>query len=104
MQPLMTMSNMKICFERIIAWLADIFNGNAWFLENTCNNSHCLSLTFNISDYKDAVLIESSIHNDVDCIVMRNAKDYTASSIPVYSPSEFLKLLDGTLVYCTVDI
>lgn len=55
------------------------------------------AISSNVSDYEDAVMIETAIREDVDCIVTRNAKDYTASSIPVYSPSDFLKLLNRTV-------
>jgi predicted nucleic acid-binding protein len=55
------------------------------------------AISSNISDYKDAVMIETAIREDIDCIVTRNAKDYTASTVPVYSPAEFLKLFDGTV-------
>lgn len=52
------------------------------------------AISSNVSDYEDAVMIETAIREDVDCIVTRNVKDYSASSIPVYSPFEFLKLLE----------
>ena len=47
----------------------------------------------NISDYEDAVLVESAIRNDIDCIVTRNAKDFKNSVITIYTPIEFLRLL-----------
>lgn len=46
-----------------------------------------------VNDYEDAVLVESAMRNDIDCIVTRNAKDFKDSGIPVYTPSEFLELL-----------
>lgn len=55
------------------------------------------AISSNVSDYEDAVMIETAIREDIDCIVTRNTKDYSASSIPVYSPSDFLMLLDGTV-------
>jgi predicted nucleic acid-binding protein len=45
-------------------------------------------------DYEDAVMIETGIRARVDCIVTRNTGDYASSPIPVYSPSDFLTLLD----------
>jgi len=47
-----------------------------------------------ISDFEDAVMIETAKRTEVDCIVTRNAEDYRLSSIPVYSPEEFLQILE----------
>jgi predicted nucleic acid-binding protein len=55
------------------------------------------AISSNVSDYEDAVMIETAIREDIDCIVTRNTKDYTVSSVPVYSPAEFLDLLNGTI-------
>ena len=51
------------------------------------------ALSSETSDYEDAVMIESAIHAEVDCIVTRNLKDFEKSPISVYSPSDFLELL-----------
>lgn len=48
------------------------------------------------SDFEDAVMIETAVRYKVDCIVTRNTKDYSKSSIHVYTPDEFLKLLVST--------
>ena len=48
------------------------------------------AISSNISDYEDAVMIETAI-------VTRNVKDYSLSSVPIYSPSDFLKLLEGDI-------
>ncbi len=46
-----------------------------------------------ISDYEDALMVETSVRNNLDCIVTRNASDFLKSPIKTYSPTEFLKLL-----------
>jgi len=46
-----------------------------------------------ITDYEDAVQHECAVAENLDAIVTRNTKDYKNSSIKVYSPSEFLQLL-----------
>ncbi len=46
-----------------------------------------------ISDYEDALMVETSVRSNLDCIVTRNASDYLKSPIKTYSPTEFLKLL-----------
>lgn len=47
-----------------------------------------------ISDYEDAVMIETALRTEVDCIVTRNTRDYSKSPITVYSPGEFIKRLE----------
>ncbi|MDY4692210.1 MAG: hypothetical protein SO401_01355 [Blautia sp.] len=42
-------------------------------------------------------MIETAIRSKVDCIITRNTKDYQKSSIPVYTPEEFLKSLEEEL-------
>ena len=51
------------------------------------------AISSSVSDYEDAVMIETAIHSDVDCIVTRNIKDYTQSPVKVYRPSELLNQL-----------
>ena len=45
------------------------------------------------TDYEDAVMIETAIRSEIDCIVTRNAADYNNSPVKIYTPSEFLKTL-----------
>lgn len=47
-----------------------------------------------IGDYEDAVMVETAVRSEMDCIVTRNVKDYIKSPISVYEPSEFLTLLE----------
>lgn len=54
------------------------------------------------TDFEDAVMIETAIRSNVDCIVTRNIKDYTSSTIKVYTPSEFLNELNKSLIYKVV--
>lgn len=51
------------------------------------------ALSSEVSDFEDAVMIESAIRYGTDCIVTRNVKDYSKSSIPVFTPKEFISLL-----------
>lgn len=60
---------------------------------DTCGIDCRKALASDTADYEDAVMIESAIRADIDCIVTRNTKDYAEAPLPVYSPSEFLKLL-----------
>ncbi len=47
-----------------------------------------------ISDFEDAVMVETALRNEMDCIVTRNTRDFVNSTVPVYEPKEFLKLLE----------
>ncbi len=49
------------------------------------------------SDYEDAVQCASAIAENLDAIVTRNTKDYIKSPIPVYSPTEFLEVLQNAV-------
>ena len=51
------------------------------------------AISSEMSDYEDAVMAESAIRAEVDCIVTRNKHDYEKSPVPVYSPAEFLDLI-----------
>ncbi|MCF0228288.1 MAG: PIN domain-containing protein [Parasporobacterium sp.] len=51
------------------------------------------ALSSDISDFEDAVMIESATRSGVDCIVTRNIKDYGKSAVPVYTPEQFSDML-----------
>ncbi len=51
------------------------------------------ALSSEVSDFEDAVMIESALRYGTDCIVTRNVKDYSKSSIPVFDLEEFISLL-----------
>ena len=53
------------------------------------------AISSEITDYEDAVMVETAIRSEMDCIVTRNVKDYMKSSVKVYEPSAFLKLLEA---------
>lgn len=45
------------------------------------------------ADYEDAVQHACATASSMDAIVTRNLKDYKNATLPVYSPSDFLKRL-----------
>ncbi|MBO6216565.1 MAG: PIN domain-containing protein [Prevotella sp.] len=47
-------------------------------------------LDSNWKDYEDATQFRSALDEQADCIITRNKKDYTNSSIEVLTPPEFL--------------
>ncbi len=48
-----------------------------------------------ITDFEDSVLHESAKHAGVDYIVTRNIKDFKKTKIPVFTPTEFLSMLES---------
>lgn len=46
-----------------------------------------------ISDFEDAVMTETAVRSEVDCIVTRNIGDYIKSAVQVYTPEQFLNKL-----------
>lgn len=50
-------------------------------------------LTSGWEDYEDATQNASAIKANSDCIVTRNTKDFTKSSLPVYTVDELIKVL-----------
>jgi predicted nucleic acid-binding protein len=48
-----------------------------------------------ITDYEDAVQHECAMIENLDAIITRNAKDFANAIIKVYSPTEFLQLLNA---------
>ena len=47
-----------------------------------------------ISDYEDAVMTETAVRVEADCIVTRNVHDYMKSPVPVFAPGELIKKLE----------
>ncbi|MCC6451413.1 MAG: PIN domain-containing protein [Acidobacteria bacterium] len=48
-----------------------------------------------IDDYEDAVQCASAVAEGLDAIVTRNVKDFASSPLPVYSPAEFVALIQA---------
>ncbi len=46
-----------------------------------------------VADFEDAVMVETALRSEVDCIVTRNADDFTKSPVSVLSPKAFLEKL-----------
>jgi predicted nucleic acid-binding protein len=52
------------------------------------------AMSSEISDYEDAIMVETAIRSEMDCIVTRNGKDYAKASIAVYDPEAFIAKLE----------
>ncbi len=64
-------------------------------LLDTTAEDVCHALSSNISDFEDAIMIETGIRCRMDCIVTRNTKDYSQKRLSIYTPAEFLRELDN---------
>ena len=53
------------------------------------------ALIYNVSDYEDAVMVETAKRSDADCIVTRNTNNYAHAYITVYTPYEFVDLVNS---------
>ena len=51
------------------------------------------AISSDVSDFEDAVMIETAVRSGMDCIVTRNIKDYAKAKLPVYAPAVFLRLM-----------
>ncbi len=74
--------------KRVLSALFSLFE-----LLDTCGIDCRRALASGVSDFEDAVMIESAARAEIDCIVTRNVKDYTGAPMPVYTPAEFVTLL-----------
>ncbi len=50
------------------------------------------AISSEMTDFEDAVMVETALRCGMDCIVTRNVKDYEKSLIEIYQPDEFLEL------------
>lgn len=53
------------------------------------------AISSEIADYEDAIMVETAIRSEMDCIVTRDVKDYRKASVKVCEPSALLKLLEA---------
>lgn len=76
--------------RRVLSTLFSLFE-----LLDTAGMDCRRAIASKLTDYEDAVMVESALRSGVDCIVTRNLKDYENSPVPVYSPSAFLEQLEA---------
>ena len=53
------------------------------------------TLSSDWKDYEDATQNATALKAETDCIVTRNKKDFSESSLPIYTPAELLELLSS---------
>jgi hypothetical protein len=52
------------------------------------------ALEAGFKDFEDSVQYFTAVENKIDYIITRNVADYKGSTIPVCTPTDFLKLLE----------
>ena len=57
-----------------------------------CQSQEMLSSDW--KDYEDATQYATALKIEADCIVTRNKKDFSKSSLPVYTPGELFDILN----------
>lgn len=75
--------------------LCQLLNGIIEAFEIADNTSHHLkdATMINASDYEDAIQYVTALSKGCEAIITRNGKDFAYSSLPVYTPDEFLNAL-----------
>ena len=58
------------------------------------------AISAEISDFEDAVMVETAVRSGMDCIVTRNIKDYSKAQIGIYTPKEFIDFLTTDSANC----
>lgn len=70
-----------------------LFTGHLWqlcsILDTTASDAFN-ALFSTMTDYEDALMVETALSNDIDIIITRNKKDYLTDKIKIYTPAEFL--------------
>ncbi len=60
-------------------------------LADTVGTDCRYALSSEVSDYEDAVMIETAVRTQMDAIVTRNTKDYSKSAVTVLTPEELIQ-------------
>ena len=60
-------------------------------LSDTVGTDCRYALSSDVSDYEDAVMIETAARTQMDAIVTRNTKDCSKSAVPVLTPEELIQ-------------
>lgn len=75
--------------RRVLSTLFNLFD-----LLDTAGMDCRRAVSSELTDYEDAMMVETALRCGVDCIVTRNLKDYERSPVQVYSPSAFLARIE----------
>ena len=73
----------------ILSKLCDLFD-----ILDTTKTDISNAILSNISDFEDAVMVETAKREKMNCIVTHNEKNYINSSIPIFSPEKLVQKLN----------
>lgn len=73
----------------IIEMLFKLFN-----ILPTTNDDLYRAISSPLSDFEDAVMVETAKREKMNCIVTHNEKDYINSSIPIFSPEKLVQKIE----------
>lgn len=62
-----------------------------FIVEDTFSADCQLAIGSPMKDYEDAIMVQTALRVEADCVVTRNLKDYVLAEIPVFSPNQFLE-------------
>ncbi len=72
--------------QKILSKLFTLFH-----LPDTTSLDCRKAISSEIGDYEDAIMVETAIRSEMDCIVTGNVKDYAKSSVKVCEPSALIR-------------
>lgn len=75
--------------RRVLSTLLGLFE-----LLDTAGMDCRRAISSKLTDYEDAMMVETALRCGMDCIVTRNLRDYEKSPVQVYSPSAFLTQIE----------
>ena len=84
----------RFCAEKSFVPGAEDLPDSLFELLDTAGMDCRRAISSELTDYEDAMMVETALRCGVDCIVTRNLKDYEKSAVPVYSPPAFLARIE----------
>ena len=75
--------------QRVLSTLFGLFE-----LLDTAGMDCRRAISSELTDYEDAMMVETALRCGMDCIVTRNLRDYEKSPVQVYAPSAFLARIE----------
>ncbi|MCM1266649.1 MAG: PIN domain-containing protein [Bacteroidales bacterium] len=52
------------------------------------------AISSSMTDFEDAVMVETAVRSKIDCIVTRNEKDFIGTAVTIYHPKKFVEILE----------
>lgn len=75
--------------RKIIGKLFDLFE-----IVDTTGMDCRRAIPSDISDYEDAIMVETAARINADCIITRNERDYAKSTVRIMTPKVFLDYVE----------